>query len=171
MIHAHVDTAEHRKILGFETGTRAQFDIQHGGDPLWFFLDSYRVKYRADFQYFLKYPWHYIIDEYGDIHLSDEPPIIDIEVIPEVPDGYILLIGRDGRYLRGEDGEYLYGYDGDYEPPPEGMLYLQDPDGAFLKDQDQRYLIEPEGEVDPNMFLTDLNGDLLTDLDGDLITE
>jgi len=174
MIHARVDTAEHRKIVGFETGTRAQFDNRHGGDPIWIFLDSYRVKYRADFKNFLLHPTNYQIDEYGDIHLSNEPAIIDNEVIPDSPPGYYLLRGRDGQVLKGADGQFLLGYDGDYSPPPEGMLYLRDDDGYFLKDPDQSFLMEDEGDTSgPIVYITDTNGSNLSDSDEDnsLITE
>lgn len=172
MIHARVDTAEHRKIVGFEVGTRTQFDNRHGGDPVWFFLDSYRVKSRADESDFLTYPWKYMINEHGDLILSDEPPITDEETIPEIMVGYAFLKGRDGRYLRGDDGAFILGYDVGYYPPPEGFTYLLDPDNAFLKDPDDHYLIEEYiPPVDVTVFLTDVDGAQLTDLDEAHITE
>lgn len=172
MIHARIDTAEHRKIVGFETGNRAQFDTRHGGDPLWVFLDSYRVKYRAEFAHFLTFPTNYQINEFGDIYLSNEPPIINDEVIPNAPPGYYLLRGRDGQYLKGADGYFIYGLDSGYTPPPEGMLYLMDPDGYFLKDPDESFLMEDEGDTSgPITYITDNDGSNLTDLDDSLITE
>lgn len=143
MIHARIDTAEHRKILGFENGTRAQFDERHGGDPLWFFIDSYKVKYRTNFKNFLLKPWNYQIDNHGELFLSDEPPIIIIEEDPEVPVGYLAIKGRDGRVLKGDDGLFLLGRNPDYESPPTGMVYLLDTDERFLTDSDGAMLIEP----------------------------
>ena len=146
MIHALVDTVEHRQIIRFEAGNRAEFDAKHAGDPLWFFLDSYRVKYGANFQNFLTYPRKYRINDYGDIYLTDDDPIIDDtdNEIPEAPFGYTVLIGRDGRYLRGADGEFLYGLDENYEPPPSGHVWLVDSDLKILKDPDETYLTELE---------------------------
>jgi hypothetical protein len=146
MIHARIDTVEHRKILGFENGTRAQFDERHGGDPLWFFLDSYKVKYRANFSNFLLKPWNYQIDDYGEIFLSDEPPIIVIEEDPDIPIGYQAIVGRDGRMLKGADGFFLFAKNPAYEEPPVGMVYLLDGDNRFLKDPDGDLIIEPIAE-------------------------
>lgn len=146
MIHARIDTAEHRKILGFENGTRAQFDARHGGDPLWVFIDSYKVKYRADFKNFLLKPWNYQIDQYGELFVSDEPPIIVEEEDPIVPIGYDVLKGRDGRYLKGADGLYLYAPNPSYEPPPEGMVYILDDNDTFMRDDTNTFIIEPIDE-------------------------
>lgn len=143
MIHAHIDTVEHRKIIGFETGTRAQFDQRHGGDPLWIFVDSYKVKYRINFVNFITRPFDYMIDELGDLRLSDEPPIIIVEEDPVIPVGYQAITGRDNRVLKGEDGLYLYGPLEGYESPPEDMVYLLDSDNMFLSDPDGKFLIEP----------------------------
>lgn len=146
MIHARIDTVDHRKILGFENGTRAQFDERHGGDPLWRFIDSYKVKYRADFTNFLLRPWNYQIDDLGELFLSDEPPIIIVEELPDIPAGYQLILGRDGRPLRGADGMYLLGRNADYTPPPVGTVYLLEDDSRFLKDADGALLTEPLDE-------------------------
>lgn len=143
MIHARIDTAEHRKILGFENGTRAQFDERHGGDPLWFFIDSYKVKYRVNYTNFILKPWNYQIDQYGELFLSDEEPIIVDDEEPIVPVGYQALFGPDGRYLKGADGQFLYGVNPFYEPPPDGDVYLLDDDDVFLRDADGKYITEP----------------------------
>jgi hypothetical protein len=142
MIHARIDTVDHRKILGFENGTRAQFDERHGGDPLWFFIDSYKVKYRVNFANFLLKPWNYQIDDRGELFLSDEPPIIVVEELPDIPVGYQVLVGRDGRLLKGADGEFLFAKNPAYDVPPTGMVYLLDTDNRFIKDPDGKLLIE-----------------------------
>lgn len=144
MIHARIDTVEHRKIVGFETGTRAQFDKRHGGDPLWVFLDLPKVKYRVSFAKFSLNPWNYKLDANDNPLLTDEPPIVIVEENPDIPFGYLVLTGRDGRVLRGEDQLYLLGQDPEYVPAPDGMVYLKDPDDRLLKDPDNRPLIEPE---------------------------
>ena len=142
MIHARIDTVDHRQIVGFETGTRAQFDARHGGDPLWVFVESYSVKYRADFTDFQLRPWRYKVDLYGNVTVSTDPPIVVVEVVPVPPPGYYLLTGRDGRYLLSSTGDYLLGYDGNYTAPPAGTVYLMDPDGKFITDPDSVYLSE-----------------------------
>ena len=67
MIFAHIDAVDTQNITGFETGTRALFDSQHGGDPLWVFLDYNIVKNRSDLPDFLKYPKLYHIDQFGNL--------------------------------------------------------------------------------------------------------
>lgn len=144
MIHARIDTVEHRQIVGFEVGTRAAFDVRHGGDPLWIYVESYRVKLRADLKHFMMYPSKYKILATGDVILTTDTPIVIPDVDPVVPIGYVALKGRDGRYLLGADGAFLLGYDGDYTPPPAGKVYLTDPDNKFLKDPDDKLITESE---------------------------
>lgn len=172
MIHALIDTAEHRKILGFETGTRAQFDRRRGGDPLWVFVDSYQVRYRANIKNFMRHPTRYMVDTRGDLFISTEPPITIVEEIPDVIPGYVALKGPDGRYLKGADGNFIYGYDDGYGPPPTGMTYLLDSDNAFLTDSDNALLIE--SLVDENLnatFVIDGDGNYITDGNYTFITE
>lgn len=107
MIHARIDTVEDRKIVGFEVGNRTLYDKRFGGDPLWIFVDSFRVRYRVDFSHFILYPTLYEVTPQGDIVLSQS-------AIPgggTVPDGHSLLLGADGNQLTGADAQYLYGED------------------------------------------------------------
>lgn len=169
MIHALIDTVQHRKILGFETGNRAQFDQRHGGDNRWVFLDVYRVKYRANFSDFLKNPTGYKLDDQDNVHRSNEPPIIvTIEIPPSIP-GYVALIGSDGRYLKSPDGKFLYGYAVGYSPPPYGMRWLVDDDGFFVTDPDGAFLMERDEHA--FFYLVDTSGNYITDTSGSLIVD
>lgn len=143
MIHARIDTVDHRKIVGFETGTRQTFDKSHGGDPLWVFLDAPKVKYRANFADFLVHPTNYKISTTGYLQSSSDPPIVVVDEEPVVPPGYKAAIGRDGRYLKGTDGDFIIVPDPGYVPPPSGNLYLLDDDNVFLTDPDGAFVIEP----------------------------
>jgi len=158
--------------VGFEVGNRAQFDKRRGGDPLWVFVDSYQLKYRANESEFLRRPFRYGVDLKGNLILTDEPPILTPEEYPPFIPGYQALKGRDGRYLKGADGSFIYGYILGYEPPPEGYSYLLDPDNFFLKDSDGHFLIELTGLIAPeDMYLIDDNGYFIVDDNGYNITE
>jgi hypothetical protein len=144
MIHAHIDTVDHRMIVGIETGTRAQFDARHGGDKLWLFVESYRVLYRVDTKDFLRYPHTYKVNALGDLVKTTDAPIIVVDPQPEELFGRVYLYGRDGRFLRGADGAFLYAYKDGYTPPPAGKVYLTDGDGqTILTDGDGAFITEP----------------------------
>jgi len=171
MIHARIDTVDHRQIVGFETGTRALFDARRGGDPLWVFLDSYRVKYRADFHDFLINPFHYKILLTGDIQITTDSPIIIDDEEPDIMPGYVALVGADGDYLQGADGKFILAYDVGYNPPPSGNVYLLDDNNTFITDPDGDFLMEPTNDADSLVYLTDEDGSQLTDIDDSLLTD
>jgi hypothetical protein len=172
MIHAHIDTVDHRQLVGFEIGTRAQFDKLRGADPLWVFVDSYQVKYRANESEFMKRPRRYAVDLKGNLRITDEEPIIIPEEVPPYIPGYEALRGRDGRFLKGADDSFIYGYVIGYQPPPDGFSYLLDPDNVFLKDPDGYLLIEAVSLIPPeDMYLIDDNGYFIVDDNDYNITE
>ena len=63
MIFAHLDNSSPRKILGYEVGTRAVYDVRHGTDPNWSFIDSDVMNHRVDLPTFLKDPTKFILDD------------------------------------------------------------------------------------------------------------
>lgn len=172
MIHAHIDTVEHRQLVGFEIGNKAQFDKRRGEDPLWVFVDSYQLKYRANESEFMKRPFRYAVDLKGNLRITDEAPIINIEEFPPFIPGYQALKGRDGRYLKGDDGSFIYGFVLEYEPPPAGYAYLLDSDNIFLKDPDG-YLLTELVSLAPleQTYLLDDNGYFIIDDNTSYITE
>ena len=74
MIHAHIDNILTKNIVGFECGTRADFDTRHGNDPLWVFIDHDIFNYRVDKSAFLRTPTIFYIDEHGTIQLRNTYP-------------------------------------------------------------------------------------------------
>lgn len=154
MIHAHIDTVDHRQLVGFEIGTRAQFDKRRGGDPLWVFVDSNQLKFRANESEFLRRPFRYAVDIKGNLRITDEAPIEEVQEVPPFLPGYQALKGRDGRYLKGDDGSFVYGFAIGYEPPPAGQVYLMDSDNFFLTDSDNYLLTEIRGITNTLNFTT-----------------
>lgn len=73
MIFAHLDDVSTKNIIGFEVGTRADFDNRHPGDPLWIFLDFDIIKVRVVTSDFLRYPKLYYIDSSGNIQRKPTP--------------------------------------------------------------------------------------------------
>jgi hypothetical protein len=67
MIHARVNNTTDLAIIGFECGTRADFDHRHGGDSQWIFLDYDIVNYHVNTGDFLLHPTHYQITPAGDL--------------------------------------------------------------------------------------------------------
>lgn len=67
MIHAHIDNVTDRNVMGYEVGTRAQYDARHGGNPLWVFLDTAVVLYQIHVEDFIRKPTSFKIDSGGNL--------------------------------------------------------------------------------------------------------
>lgn len=70
MIFAKIDALSTKRVVAFETGTRALFDQRRAGTTLWVFLDYNNVVNRSDFPGFLKNPTNYHIDKNGNLRLN-----------------------------------------------------------------------------------------------------
>ena len=62
MMHINIDSVETRNVVGFECGTRADFDIRHYNNPLWVFVDKNVIKYQVLTSDFLLNPRKYYFD-------------------------------------------------------------------------------------------------------------
>lgn len=117
MIHALIDGVTTRRIVGFECGTRAQFDARHGGDPLWVFLDYSTINYRIRTSEFLDNPLSFFIDKRG---------LVQKRLDPKQRKDFVYLTDTDA-YLTDSDGTYLK------EPQfPPINVNISDPDGSPL---------------------------------------
>lgn len=97
MIHAKIDAVDTRRIIGFECGTRADFDKLHAGDKNWVFLDADVFAYQITSEEFFINPLQFFIDKRGLVTKIFKPkPKIDTEYLME-----------DGKYLIDGDGKYI----------------------------------------------------------------
>lgn len=97
MIHARIDAVDSKNIVGFECGNRADFDVRHGADPLWIFLDFSTVNYRIRTEEFFDNPLQFFIDKRG---------LVQRRLKPEEFKKLTYLVEAD-KYLRDDDNTYL----------------------------------------------------------------
>jgi hypothetical protein len=97
MIHAVIDAADTRNIVGFECGTRADFDKRHAGDPMWVFFDDNVIMRRVNTTEFLLNPKLYHIDEQGNLQKKYNP-------LPQERPDFAYITERKTTYLTDTDG-------------------------------------------------------------------
>jgi hypothetical protein len=62
MFHVKIDSVATKHVVAFECGTRSAFDVQHGGDPTWMFIDKPEIEYRTNIPAFLRNPTQFMVD-------------------------------------------------------------------------------------------------------------
>ncbi len=72
MLHVKIVSAADKTVLGYEHGTRAQFDARWGGNPQWVFFEQRDVGSKNKLSDFLKNPQTYLIDDKGFLKKSSQ---------------------------------------------------------------------------------------------------
>jgi hypothetical protein len=98
MIHAIIDDVIQKNIVGYECGTKADFELRHWGNPLWVFFDDNIITNRINTEQFLTKPQTFYIDKAGE--LQSRIPL------RKPPLGYEFLLDKDGSFTTDKQGVY-----------------------------------------------------------------
>ena len=69
MLFIQIDNTTSKNVVGFEFGTRSEFDSRHGGNTSWIFVDYNNAVNRSDFDGFILNPTLYFVDKNGNLRL------------------------------------------------------------------------------------------------------